>query len=417
MARNGSGTYNLLTNSWNPATNGVSATAVDWQNLINDVAAALTQSLSADGQTPMTGNLNAGNNKITGLAAGTGTGQSIRWEQVFTAPASFGGGAINVDASGNVGIGTNTAGSPGLFLPNILNISFSEPTLNTSIATMFRQASSGDLVLGSGVRYSSTVNGYASSTGSPWARSAINVGYGSIKFLTAAEATVSVGTDTTLTERMRIDASGNVGIGTTTPGTATRLNVAGRGLFTSGAYDPEDSTASGVSISYDTVNNVGIVGAVQTGIVERELRFRGSSISVYTNGANERVRVDASGNFLLTSATGVLGYGAGAGGTVTQSTSKSTAVTLNRPSGRIIMNNAALAANTSVVFSLNNSTMIQGDTLSVCIVGGTAGVATYEVNCFYNNSAPAYITLKNITGGALSEAVQIQFNVIRGSTS
>lgn len=84
MARNGSGTYNLLTNSWNPATNGVSATAVDWQNLINDVAAALTQSLSADGQTPITGNLNAGNNKITGLAAGSTTGDSLRWEQLFS---------------------------------------------------------------------------------------------------------------------------------------------------------------------------------------------------------------------------------------------------------------------------------------------------------------------------------------------
>lgn len=84
MARNGSGTYNLLTNSWNPATNGVSATATDWQNLINDVAAALTQSLSADGQTPMTGNLIAGNNKITGLAAGSATGDSLRWEQLFS---------------------------------------------------------------------------------------------------------------------------------------------------------------------------------------------------------------------------------------------------------------------------------------------------------------------------------------------
>jgi hypothetical protein len=84
MARNGSGTYNLLTNSWNPATNGVSATAVDWQNLINDVASALTQSLSADGQTPITGNLNAGNNKITGLAAGSATGDSLRWEQLFS---------------------------------------------------------------------------------------------------------------------------------------------------------------------------------------------------------------------------------------------------------------------------------------------------------------------------------------------
>ncbi|MCA2935431.1 MAG: hypothetical protein IM445_11985, partial [Microcystis sp. M015S1] len=84
MARNGSGTYNLLTNSWNPATNGNSATAVDWQNLINDVASALTQSLSADGQTPITGNLNAGNNKITGLAAGSATGDSLRWEQLFS---------------------------------------------------------------------------------------------------------------------------------------------------------------------------------------------------------------------------------------------------------------------------------------------------------------------------------------------
>lgn len=84
MARNGSGVYNLLTNSWNPAINGVSATAADWQNLINDVAAALTQSLSADGQTPMTGNLNAGNNKLTGLAAGSATGDSLRWEQLFS---------------------------------------------------------------------------------------------------------------------------------------------------------------------------------------------------------------------------------------------------------------------------------------------------------------------------------------------
>jgi hypothetical protein len=84
MARNGSGTYNLLTNSWNPATNGVSATAVDWQNLINDVAAALTQSLSADGQTPVTGNLPMTGNKLTGLGAGSATGDSLRWEQLFS---------------------------------------------------------------------------------------------------------------------------------------------------------------------------------------------------------------------------------------------------------------------------------------------------------------------------------------------
>lgn len=83
MARNGSGTYNLVTNSWYPPTNGVSATAADWQSLINDVAAAITQSVSADGQTPITGSLNMNGNRLTGLAAGTATGQSVRWEQLF----------------------------------------------------------------------------------------------------------------------------------------------------------------------------------------------------------------------------------------------------------------------------------------------------------------------------------------------
>jgi hypothetical protein len=84
MPRNGSGTYDLPTNSWNPAINGVSATGADWQSLINDVETALTQSLSADGQTPLTGNLNAGNNKITALAAATATGQALRFEQLFS---------------------------------------------------------------------------------------------------------------------------------------------------------------------------------------------------------------------------------------------------------------------------------------------------------------------------------------------
>ena len=84
MSRNGSGGYSLPANSWNPAVNGVSATAADWQSLINDVAIAIQQSVSADGQTPITGNLAMGGNKLTGLGAGVGTGQSLRFEQLFS---------------------------------------------------------------------------------------------------------------------------------------------------------------------------------------------------------------------------------------------------------------------------------------------------------------------------------------------
>ena len=83
MSRNGSGTYNPPTNSWNPAVNGVSATAVDWQSILNDLSAALTQSVSRDGQAAMTGNLPMAGNKLTGLGAGVATGDSVRWEQLF----------------------------------------------------------------------------------------------------------------------------------------------------------------------------------------------------------------------------------------------------------------------------------------------------------------------------------------------
>lgn len=84
MSRNGSGGYSLPSNGWNPATNGVGASAADWQALINDVATAIQQSVSADGQTPITGNLAMGGNKLTGLGAGSGTGQSLRFEQLFS---------------------------------------------------------------------------------------------------------------------------------------------------------------------------------------------------------------------------------------------------------------------------------------------------------------------------------------------
>lgn len=83
MSRNGSGTYTLPVNTWNPAVNGVAASSADWQSLIDDVETALTASLAADGQTTMTGNLAMGNNKLTGLAAGSAAGNSIRYEQVF----------------------------------------------------------------------------------------------------------------------------------------------------------------------------------------------------------------------------------------------------------------------------------------------------------------------------------------------
>lgn len=77
MARNGTGGYQLPANSFNPAVNGVAATAADWNSTAQDIQAAIQQSVSSDGQTPMTGNLNMNGNKITGLANASASGDAV----------------------------------------------------------------------------------------------------------------------------------------------------------------------------------------------------------------------------------------------------------------------------------------------------------------------------------------------------
>ena len=111
-------------------------------------------------------------------------------------------------------------------------------------------------------------------------------------------------------------------------------------------------------------------------------------------------------------ATGEMGYAAAAQGTVTQATSKSTGVTLNRSAGQITMNNAALGATTNVSFTLTNSTISAKDVVIVNVAGGTAATDSY--NCWVSGHAAGSCTivLRNITGGSLSEAVVLNFAVI-----
>ena len=110
-----------------------------------------------------------------------------------------------------------------------------------------------------------------------------------------------------------------------------------------------------------------------------------------------------------------IGYSAAAQGTVTQLTSKSTAVTLNKSSGRITLNNEALAGNTAVSFTLNNTSISSNDTIIVCISGG-ATAAAYTTYISSLTAGSAVITLRNLTGGSLGEAVIINYAIIHGAS-
>ena len=108
--------------------------------------------------------------------------------------------------------------------------------------------------------------------------------------------------------------------------------------------------------------------------------------------------------------TSEIGYAAAAQGTVTQATSKSTAVTLNTSAGQITMNAASLATVTNVTFTLTNSTISAKDVLILTVTNGTSGAYNAFVSSMAAGSAT--ITLRNISGGSLSEAVVLNFAII-----
>jgi hypothetical protein len=127
-------------------------------------------------------------------------------------------------------------------------------------------------------------------------------------------------------------------------------------------------------------------------------------------GAATGTSLSTSGSQLITG-TGKQGYDTGSGGTVTQLTNKSTGVTLDKTNGSITMDAANLGADTTVSFTLTNSTIEAGDILVMNhISGGTAG--SYTLNA-QSAAGSASINVRNVTAGALAEAIVIRFAVIK----
>ena len=98
-------------------------------------------------------------------------------------------------------------------------------------------------------------------------------------------------------------------------------------------------------------------------------------------------------------------------GTVTQATSKATGVTLASRCGQITMNGAALAGATSVGFTLTNPFIAAADVVVVNIAsGGTAD--SYVVTVDAVAAGSCRISVRNVTAGALVEALVLNFGVI-----
>lgn len=119
---------------------------------------------------------------------------------------------------------------------------------------------------------------------------------------------------------------------------------------------------------------------------------------------------------VLITGTGSIGYGTGAGGTITQATSKSTGVTINKACGQITMNAAALASNTTVLFNVSNSTVAGPDTIIIHLTNSNTA-SSYLVWIDATGAGAFNVCVRNISGGSLSEAITLNFAVIKGVIS
>ena len=188
--------------------------------------------------------------------------------------------------------------------------------------------------------------------------------------------------------------------GTTDPITYTKLNLLAQP--TVAAIAANDVTTSTIANNAVTLPKIVAAAANNTFLAR------------YTTVSPGAADYEA----LVTTTTG-LGFYTGAGGTVTQATSKATAFTLSKMCGQITTAADALGAATIVSSTWTNSLIAATD---VVIINhklnasslGTLGAYTFNVACL---AGSATLSIRNNTAGSLSEALALNFVVIKGVTA
>ena len=130
-------------------------------------------------------------------------------------------------------------------------------------------------------------------------------------------------------------------------------------------------------------------------------------------GAATGTSLAVSGALTSSSPSAGIGYATGAGGSVTQQTSKSTGVSLDSICGRIITSNSTLNSGQKVVFTVTNASVAATDNINIHIVSGPASDESYDVQICAVAAGSFKVRIWNIYGDAisLSEAITLSFFV------
>lgn len=109
MPRNGSGVYSPPAGTKGAA--GATIESSKQNSWVDDVSSELSNSVAKDGQTPMTGTLQMGSNKISGLASAAFGSDAARYDQTVSGILTTRGDVVARGASGSqrLALGTNGA--------------------------------------------------------------------------------------------------------------------------------------------------------------------------------------------------------------------------------------------------------------------------------------------------------------------
>ena len=263
---------------------------------------------------------------------------SIRGSGTYLPLTMYTGGSerLRIDTSGNVGIGTS---SPDIFSESY-QINLGLRTTGTTAAFQISGASASRILLGVGTTrtaqlYSDSANftELATSTAKPLLFS------------------------TNSTERMRIDSSGNVGIGTSSPNTKLEVTGAVR------------ATNSGSSGYFYRGYRSGTTSAwyVYDSGTEVQMTVEQANPLLFGTSNTERMRIDSSGNAMIGTTTAGLKLTVQAGVTI---------VSGDQSTCRLVLQNTTSPGRT---FSL---------------VAGTVGVGNDDFTIYDNTASATRVTLK-----------------------
>lgn len=188
----------------------------------------------------------------------------------------------------------------------------------------------------------------------------------------------------------------------------------------SAVIGPQDGAVGDTALYLDNTNSESDIYFRRNGVTQGRifsLNFGGrlqvmGLDRVLLGGINyntEQVEISSAG---LTLDMGALGYRAGAGGAVTQATSRTTGVTLNKPTGAITLVSAA-GSTSWQTFTVTNSTVAAEDTVRVCQKSGTDLHMIHVTNVAAGSFKISFAT----TGGTTTEQPVFNFTVMKGAAA